>query len=102
MNDRVKENISLAVLGKQVLSNSVYQSSFESIQAKIFNDFCHSKADETEKRNEAWRQMQVLIEMRAYFNHLLKSGKSAEERLKAQEEHDKWLKAKGKYPTKVA
>jgi len=100
MNKETKEHLKSKVdqskLAQAVVTNPIYRSSFESINAKIYNRFCQSKYDEPEVREEAWRQMQVLIEMQAYFNHLLETGKAHEETLKAQEEHERWLDGKGK------
>ncbi len=79
--EALEEAAVFASYGKQVLDNPAYQQAFTARKAKLFDTFCRSKAEETEKREEAWREMQNLIAIERYFNRILGTGKKAEEAL---------------------
>ena len=82
----IHENaVVMANHARQVLTNPAYQEAFTARKAKLFDIFCNSKAEESDKRDEAWREMQNLIALERYFNKVLQSGRMSGETLKLHE-----------------
>ena len=84
---KIAEDINRAELANQVESNPVYIQAMAMIQAKAFNDFNDSKADDVEIRQQAWLQGQSHKEFKAALEHIMEKGSFATE-AKAQSEAD--------------
>lgn len=80
---QLDREVEFANMGRQVLKNQAFNEAFTVRSAQIFTDFCKSKEDETEIRDEAWRSMQNLNAIEDYFRQLLETGKMAESSLKS-------------------
>ncbi len=82
------EDINRAELARQVITNPVYIQAMQMIQAKAFNIFSTTKADEQEQRNDAWLQMQSHKEFTEVLEHLMEKGLFAEDAKALQEADD--------------
>ena len=80
MNEQtIAEDINRAELANQLVQSPVYIQAMQMIQAKAFNDFNDTKADEQEIRNQAWLQMQSHKEFTTVFEELMEKGLFADE-----------------------
>ena len=77
--DKIAEDINRAELARQIITNPVYAQAMQMIQAKAFNDFSDTSADEEEIRLQAWLQMQSHKEFTKVLEHIMEKGAFAEE-----------------------
>jgi hypothetical protein len=76
--EQLEREVEIANDTRLLVSNPVFKAAMAVRKAQVFTDFTSSKADEIERRNEAWRTMQNLLALEAYFTNALQSGKLAE------------------------
>jgi len=81
-----KREVAFAALGQLVVNNEAYQQAMTARKAQIFDVFCKTKQDQTDVREEAWRTMKNMEALEKWFEHLLNTGKMAEQSLKAIDE----------------
>lgn len=81
-----EKEVAFAAQGKLVINNTAYQQAITARKAQIFDVFCKTKQDQTEIREEAWRTMKNMEALEKWFEHLLNTGKMAEQSLKAIDE----------------
>lgn len=79
--ERLAEEVKLGNMGYQVINNEAFKKAVALRKQDLFDTFNKSKADEVEKREEAWRTMQNLNALLEYFDDLLNSGKMAKAQL---------------------
>ena len=79
MDKQIAEDINRSELAKQIVQNPVYEQAMQMIQAKAFNDFTDSKADDEEIRQQAWLQMQSHKEFQKALEHVMEKGAFAHE-----------------------
>lgn len=78
---QLEDEVDFANLGHQVLTNKAYQTFLTARKAQVFQEFCQTKADESEIRDEAWRTMKNLEAMEKYFKKALQTGTLAQKTL---------------------
>lgn len=89
MKDQTEQEareIEFAIMGQQVVENRAYQEAMTIRKAQLFNDFCKSKPDEQDKRDEAWRTMQNINALEDWFNTLLTTGRMARQQVEARKD----------------
>lgn len=64
-----------------VLRNEIYQEAFVIIKAELFNQFQDTKYPQSSKRDEIWRQMQVVSSVENHLSNVMHTGKMAQETL---------------------
>ena len=74
---KIAEDINRAELAHQVTQNPVYIQAMQMIQAKAFNDFTDSKADDVDIRQQAWLQMKSNKEFQTVLEHIMANGSVA-------------------------
>ncbi len=87
---KIAKDINNAELAYQVESNPVYIQAMQMIQAKAFNDFADSKADDVEIRQQAWLQMQSHKEFKEVLQHIMEKGSFAHDAKKQIAADDKF------------
>jgi hypothetical protein len=75
----IAEDINRAELARQITTNPVYIQSMQMIQAKAFNDFTESDADDEVGRKHSWLQMQSHKEFTNVLEELMEKGLFAED-----------------------
>lgn len=66
---------------KAVLTNPEFMRAFTAYRAKLFDSFSSSNHDETERREEIYRQMKSLDTVEATLRKSLQDGRMAREQL---------------------
>ena len=89
-NQNIKEDINKAELAHQIIQNPVYKQAMQMIQAKAFNDFADSKADDVEIRQQAWLQMKSHKEFTEVLEHIMEKGSFAHDAKKQIAADDKF------------
>jgi hypothetical protein len=79
--EELERQVSFANLGRQVLNNEAYKSAFTTRKAHLFNVFSRTTPDQVDVREEAYRSMQNLLSIEAYFDEILESGKMSQQTL---------------------
>jgi len=79
--EQLKEEITLAQMGQQVVNNHIYKQAFIARKGQLFDIFCKTKKDQEDVREEAWRTMQNLNALESYFEQVLNTGKMADIKL---------------------
>ncbi len=78
MDDKkIKDDINRGELAHQIIQNPVYIQAMQMIQAKAFNDFSDSSADDVDIRQQAWLQMKSHKEFTKVLEHLMEKGSFA-------------------------
>ncbi len=85
---KIAEDINRAELAHQIIQNPVYIQAMQMIQAKAFNDFSDSKADEQDLRQQAWLQMKSHKEFTEVLEHIMEKGSFANDAKKQAEAED--------------
>lgn len=75
--ERLKEQVKLSTMAHQVVNNEAFKMAFIARRADLFNAFCDSDKEEVDVREEAWRTMQNLDALEAYFHTAITTGKIA-------------------------
>ena len=88
---KIAEDINRAELAYQITSNPVYIQGMEMIQAKAFNTFSNSKADQQDIRQQAWLQMQSHKEFKEALEHIMEKGSFATDNKLQSEADDKFV-----------
>ncbi len=80
-----EEEISRANEAASVLGNQVYQEAMMIIRGNMMATFQATSFDQTDERDEIWRQMQVVDWLEKQLNSVMSTGKLA---TKTQEMND--------------
>jgi hypothetical protein len=78
----LSEQIVAGQNAKRILNDPLYKMAFTTRKAHLFDVFCNTNKDQGDVREEAWRSMQNLSSLEAYFDEVLKSGKLSEDQVK--------------------
>lgn len=83
MSDREKllTGKNRGVLAKQVLDNPVYQEAMVIIRGDLMVKFENTKPEDSEKRDEIWRQMRTIAEMEKRIKKVMVDGNVCEAEL---------------------
>jgi len=84
--DQLKQEAAFAAMGQQVLDNAAYKHWVTIRKAQIFEDFCNTKKDQSDIREEAWRTMKNLNTLEDFFKEVLTTGKMATAQLESHKE----------------
>lgn len=84
----LEAQVKFAEKGKQVLNNEAFKQALIARRAQIFDVFCHTKQEQSDVREEAWRTMQNMSALEKYFNNILTTGKMAEQSLESINEQN--------------
>ena len=84
--DQLEQEVAFASMGKQVLNNEAYKQAITIRKAQIFEIFCHTKIEQQDIREEAWRTMKNMDALEQYFEQVLTTGKMAETTLNINEQ----------------
>ena len=76
---KIAEDINRAELARQIITNPVYRQAMQMIQAKAFNTFSESDADDEVGRKHSWLQMQSHKEFTNVLEELMEKGLFADE-----------------------
>ena len=76
---KIAEDINRAELARQITTNPVYIQAMHMIQAKAFNDFTNSNADDEVGRKHSWLQMQSHKEFTKVLEELMEKGLFADD-----------------------
>lgn len=76
---KIAEDINRAELARQIITNPVYVQAMQMIQAKSFNTFSDTQADEVAQRHEAWLLMQSHKEFTKVLEELMEKGLFADD-----------------------
>ena len=85
---KIAEDINRAELARQITQNPVYIQAMHMIQAKAFNDFSETNANEEEIRLQAWLQMQSHKEFTETIVHIMEKRSFANEAKKLKKADD--------------
>jgi len=85
---QLKNEVTAANMGRQVLSNKAYQDALTIRKAQIFEVFCNTTKDQADVREESWRTMKNMTALENYFNQLLATGKMASQTLSQYSEKE--------------
>ena len=87
--DQLENKVTFAAQIKQVVNNPAFQQALILRKSQLFEDFCNTKQDQEDVREEAWRTMKNIIALEDYFNELLTTGQMAETTLESMKDNNK-------------
>lgn len=79
-----EEKVAFAEQGKAVLKNPAYEAAMTARKAKIFEAFCNSGPEDTERREEYWRSMRNILSLEADLKRILTDGKIANQQIELE------------------
>jgi len=74
-------DINRADLARQVTESQVYREALNLMKADLYTKFGRTKHDDTEIREEMWREFQVVEKFEQHFEDLMVNGRIAQQTL---------------------
>ena len=78
---KLRRQAERGIRARQILDDELTQDAFQAIERQLFQEWCETKPDETEKREQIYRLHLSHLDYRQMLSGALGAGKAAESRL---------------------
>lgn len=81
MKDKLEQERSIGANAKRILEDDLVKNAFDLIESNLMATWKASKADDHEGREECWRMLHALNEVKRHFITAIQTGQMAEHEL---------------------